>query len=221
MPAIITAIGGQKGGTGKSMLTGNLAACLATSGARVGIIDTDFSQNTVDKWHIARCSNSNIAAIECCIRTGGDIDTQLDEWRETMDYVFVDTNGSDSYELRKALTYADLFLSPIRPQASDNWTLGTVHSLYLGAREVNEALQCRIVISIAPTHSGRRSVEVGSTLGAIAQYPELVVCQTVISDRSAYVRGWLDGHGVVELNPAALTRDAIGEIRTLYEELYL
>jgi chromosome partitioning protein len=220
MTAIITAVGGQKGGTGKSMVTGNLAVCAARSGARVGIIDTDYSQNTIDKWHIARGSRENVAPIECVIRTGADVDAQLDEWRDTFDYIFIDTNGSDSYELRKSLTYADWFISPIRPQPSDNWTLGTVHSLYMQAREINHTLRCRIVISIAPTHRGRRDVEVGSTLGAIRQYPGLEVCRTVISDRSAYLRGWLTGQGVTELTSASLARDAIEEINTLHQEIY-
>ncbi|MEX3929799.1 AAA family ATPase [Paraburkholderia sp. BR10936] len=223
MTAIITTVGGQKGGTGKSMITGNLAACAARLGARVGVIDTDFSQNTTDKWHISRSNQPAAAPIDCTVRTGPDMEAQLDEWldADAYDHIFIDTNGSDSYELRKALTRSHWFLSPIKPQPADNWTLGTVESLLLGAREFNPQLRCRVIVSCAPTHAGRRAMEIRSTLQALKQYPALEVCRTVISDRAAYLRAWLAGQGVTELASAKLTTDAMEEVSKLHQEIYL
>ena len=50
MPAHIAVIGGQKGGTSKSTIAQNLAVALTARGERVGIIDTDNTQNTSLVW---------------------------------------------------------------------------------------------------------------------------------------------------------------------------
>ncbi|MEX3859618.1 division plane positioning ATPase MipZ [Paraburkholderia sp. BR10923] len=222
MTATITVVGGQKGGTGKSMITGNLAACFARKGAKVGIIDTDYSQNTTDKWHIARSGQPDAARIDCEVRTGRDMDVQLDAWLDEYDHIFVDTNGSDSYELRKALTRANWFITPVKPHPSDNWTLGTIEALLVGAREVNPELRGRVVLSCVTTHPARRDLELKATLAALETFKELrgLLCGTIISDRTAYPDAWGAGRSVTELRVGRDSRSAMDEIDKLYSEIY-
>lgn len=223
MAATVTAVGGQKGGVGKSMIAGNLAVCLAIAGYRVGVIDTDYSQNTTDHWHRARAAQDNVPAIACESgekATGDNLIPLIERWSEQYDHVLIDTNGSDNYELRTALGYARHFITPLQPLPSDAWTAGAIERLYLEACEINPALSGLLVLSLVNTHPGGRKIELEATREALDAYPGLPRAKTLISKRAAWWRAWAVGLGVTELKPSRDTQDAILEANQLYQEVY-
>jgi chromosome partitioning protein len=223
MSATITVIGGQKGGTGKSNLAGNLAARLARDGARVVIVDTDMSQNTSDAWQAMRATNDALPFVECEIqvcddddRNGAKMAGALDALAARFDHVLIDTGGADSSELRVALTKAHWFVSPVKPAPADMWTLKKIHALLLAARRFNPALRAKVVLSIAPTNPKRGEAKAAQTF--IARFPELELCRAVIRDRAAYLRAYGQGRGVIEYAPTDVA--AIAEINQLASEIF-
>ena len=217
MTAHIAVIGGQKGGTSKSTLTQNLAVALALRGFRVGIIDTDNTQNTSLVWSDTRGTDAGLPIIHCTDADAGTLAGLLTAWSEQFTHVLVDTGASDSEELRSALLRADMFITPTRPNQADLWTVERANQLYRDARGFNRRLRAWIIISQASaTHPQRAELAAASAF--IGKYPELQLARAIIRDRAAYPRALGEGRGVLEYSPR--DEKAIAEINLLTAELY-
>jgi chromosome partitioning protein len=217
MAAHIAVIGGQKGGTSKSTLAQNLAVALTGRGHRVGIIDTDNTQNTSLVWSETRKGDSSLASIMCTDADAGTLPGLLTAWREQFSHIIVDTGASDSEELRSALLRADIFITPTRPNQADLWTVERADQLYRDARKLNKRLRAWIVISQASATHPQRA-ELAAAAAFIGNYPELTLARAIIRDRAAYPRALGEGRGVLEYSPR--DEKAIAEINLLSAELY-
>jgi chromosome partitioning protein len=217
MPAHIAVIGGQKGGTSKSTITQNLAVALTANGARVGIIDTDNTQNTSLVWSDARAGDSSLEVIHCEDADAGTLGGLLTAWRDRFTHVIVDTGASDSEELRSALLRANTFITPTRPNQADLWTVERAEQLYRDAHRFNERLRAWVVVTQASSIHPQRA-ELAAAAAFIKQYPELQLARAVIRDRAAYSRALGEGRGVLEYSPR--DEKAIAEINLLFTELY-
>jgi chromosome partitioning protein len=217
MTAHIAVIGGQKGGTSKSTIAQNLAVALAGRGHRVGIIDTDNTQNTSLVWSDTRAVDEALAAIPCEDADAGTLGGLLSAWGERFSHVIVDTGASDSEELRSALLRADIFITPTRPNQADLWTVERADQLYRAARDVNKRLLAWVVISQASSTHPQRA-EIAAAANFIKRFPNLKLTRAIVRDRAAYSRALGEGRGVLEYSP----RDdkAIAEINHLFAELY-
>ena len=219
MTAHIAVIGGQKGGTSKSTIAQNLAVALAGRGHRVGVIDTDNTQNTSLVWADTRGLDTSLAAIHCTDADAGTLGGILTAWREQFSHIIVDTGASDSEELRSALLRADIFISPTQPNQADLWTVARVDQVYRDARRLNDRLRAWVVISQASSTHPQRAELAAADKFITATYPELQLARAIIRDRAAYSRALGEGRGVLEYSPR--DEKAIAEINLLFSELYL
>lgn len=147
----IIAVGGQKGGAGKSTVVLSLAVALAEAGTRVILIDAD-SQGTLSTWYQSYKEGAPAGFAQMTLQRVGEADvrTLLEKLRAQDGeggLVLVDLDGRNSAAQRAAMTVVDLFLIPVRPGAADVWALGDMIELVAQAAQLNPRLTSRIVLN--------------------------------------------------------------------------
>ena len=115
-------IAAQKGGSGKTTLTRNLAVAAAENGRNVLCLDLD-PQGSLRGWWESREADSpsmlDRDPLPDVLRT------TLDAARERFDLCIIDTPPAASEWLTEALAAADLVLIPVRPSPDDLRAVGT------------------------------------------------------------------------------------------------
>jgi chromosome partitioning protein len=141
-------IGGEKGGTGKSCLTQNIAVLLQKVEKNLLIIDCD-PQKTTSDWAQERYKNTNSPPIEC-IQMYGNILHNLESLKQKYKIIIVDCGGQDSKALRSALVTCTHALFPIRPKRRDLKTINHLEELVEEAKVTNKDMKFFMVINQAP-----------------------------------------------------------------------
>jgi chromosome partitioning protein len=109
---MIVAVGNQKGGVGKTMLAGNLAAAWARQRRRVALVGSDPQASAAD-WL------TDEAEIEAIRHPGPGLPALLELLVPRYDVVIVDTPPGLSRPLREAILAADIFVIPLPPSPYD------------------------------------------------------------------------------------------------------
>jgi chromosome partitioning protein len=141
-------IGGEKGGTGKSCLTQNIAVLLQKTESSILIIDCD-PQKTTSDWAQERCNNTKKPYIEC-IQMYGNILYNLESLKLKYKIILIDCGGQDSKALRSSLVCCTHALFPIRPKRRDLRTIAHLEELIEEAKVTNRNMKYSIVINQAP-----------------------------------------------------------------------
>ena len=213
----IIIIGGEKGGVGKSTIATNLAVELVIRGAEVMIVDTDPQKtaiNWVDRRNelIANCDDKvkKISGVS----KYGNVKETIKDFVNKYDVVIMDAAGRDSESLRTGLIIADKFFCPIRASQADLETLPHVCNLISTAKDFNEKLISKAIISCAPTNPQINEVKGAQML--LSDFSEhLGLVNTFIRERKVYRDALLEGKGIVELNNIKATE----EFRNFVDEI--
>ncbi len=106
----------QKGGVGKTTLGLSLAARWHLSGKSVAVIDADPQKSAVF-WKEQQSSDSRLSGVDVYsvglpseIRSSKNLD---------VDYVIIDTPGTDQMMTRSAVNISDAILIPVQPSSFD------------------------------------------------------------------------------------------------------
>lgn len=197
----IIAVVGQKGGTGKTNLTENLAVAAIHARQTVAIIDLD-PQTSATNWADRREAEAP-TVVSCQV---GRLRFVLDEAKANyVDLVILDTPGKNAEATIEAAKASDLVLIPIQPNINDIETLPALRDLLRIAGEKPSI----VVISRAPIQ-GRRHTEAQET----AQSMGFAVCPVVLFSRAAHYDAPLSGLTVLEYEPEG---KAAQEVAQLYK----
>lgn len=213
----IILIGGEKGGVGKSTIATNIAVEISYRKAQIIIIDTDpqkTSINWIDRRNeLIETSNLDYPKITG-VSKDGNIKDIIKDFVTKYDIVLIDASGRDSQSLRTGLTVADKFYCPIRASQADLETLPHICKIIEAAKDFNEHLISKAIISCAPTNPLINEVEEAKNL--LSDFIEyLSLSKTFIRDRKIYRDALLQGKGVVELGNIKATL----EIKNLVNEI--
>ena len=213
----IILIGGEKGGVGKSTIATNIAVEMSYRKAQIIIIDTDpqkTSINWIDRRNeLIETSNLNYPKMTG-VSKDGNIKDIIKDFVTKYDIVLIDASGRDSQSLRTGLTVADKFYCPIRASQADLETLPHICKIIEAAKDFNEHLISKAIISCAPTNPLINEVEEAKNL--LSDFTEyLSLSKTFIRDRKIYRDALLQGKGVVELSNIKATL----EIKNLVNEI--
>lgn len=209
---MIALFGGEKGGTGKSTLTTNLAVWLAKQGRDTIIVDTD-RQMTASNWVDRRNAIEGLVTVHCAEKHG-NVFHAVRDLAQRYDEVIVDAGGRDSEELRTALVAAHVIYVPLRASQPDLETSVHMNELVTLARGMNPALDARLIISMAPTNPAINETAQAQEL--LRELPVFGLSSAIIRERKIYRDAISDGRGVVEMdNPKATA-----EIEALAKEIY-
>jgi chromosome partitioning protein len=201
----VIAVAQQKGGSGKTMLTAQLAVALS-AGHSVAVLDID-PQNSLTIWGKLRAGAPKAsAAIGCVTVSGWRLGIELDKLKASHDIVLIDTPPVIDSDARRAIRASDLVLVPLNPSPPDLWAAeGT---LKLAAEEKRKVA---LVFNRAPAASRLRK-----RMEAAIAARGLRLLATALANRAGFANAFADGLGVTEAAPASPAAD---EMRGLADEL--
>lgn len=109
----IVAIGGNKGGTGKTTMAITLAV-----GLKGDLLDLD-QQRACAAWNRIRGAVGGKALKVMEAQEPAEVDQLLAPYKDSKDMLVIDCGGFDSHANRAALAAADLVITPCKPSAPD------------------------------------------------------------------------------------------------------
>lgn len=213
MAAKIISVVNQKGGTGKTTVSMNLAGALALRGHEVCVIDAD-PQGTATRWAASAPDEHPFpASVLGLSAAGGKVHREVRKLVGNYDYILIDCPpAADSPVPQSALLVADLGLIPVIPSPPDLWATIGIRTIVENAADINEGLQARLVVNQLQSN-------VGIARDALEILPEFgfEVCRAMLHHRAAYKQAALDGQSVHKGGRRA--RAAVEEVEALTAEI--
>jgi len=136
--AHVVVIGNEKGGSGKSTTALHIAVALLAQGARVATLDLDARQATLGRYVENRAAYAKRKAVALAMpvhlavplstlpdRAAAEADEKtrfdaaFEQVIDQVDFVIIDTPGSDTHLSRLAHTWADTLLTPLNDSFID------------------------------------------------------------------------------------------------------
>ena len=202
MGQVIT-IAQQKGGSGKTTLSVNLAVELVRRGGTVALLDTD-PQGSLGRWFMTRRDRLGDPGMDLSTASAWGVGYECEKLRKTHDIVIIDTPPKIDADLRPSLREASLVLIPVSASHVDLWATDGV--LDLAARESRP-----VMIVLNRCKAGTRlGEEVANAAGDLAE-----VANARLGQRVAYAETMGNGLAVAEAGKST----AAGEIAALATEV--
>lgn len=211
---MITVVGGNKGGSGKTTTASNLAIALAHEGHDVCLLNGDL-QRTAAKHHAER-EASGIEPTFTLIEKFDNLTQTLRGLDEKYEHVIVDVAGRNSREFITSGVVADQIIAPLQCSQPDLDTLTELAQQIEAMRDLNPELKVYCLQSMATTNPVLRGNERKEFLEYLEEFPTIETLQTVICFRKVYRDCMSNGTGVVETNNEA----AKAEIMQLMKEVF-
>ncbi|CRI64522.1 ParA [Thiocapsa sp. KS1] len=205
----IVAVVGNKGGTGKTTLSLNLAAGLGRRGSVV-IVDADPQQSAY-QWRLIGDENMALPAV---VAAAFGLEKTVRALRDVHDHVVIDCPPSiKAPQTEHALRLADHALIPLQPSPMDLWATSHLARIIEQIRPENPRLRALIVMS---------QMEPRTTLSrlmpdAVAEL-DLPVARTSLQRRSIHRLCVLEGRSVFQAGRRGAA--AAAEINDLIAEIF-
>ena len=213
MAAKVVAVVNQKGGSGKTTLTMQLAGTLAKRGVKVLVVDAD-SQGTAIRWSSSAPDDRPFpAAVVGLSAASSNVHREVAKFTDDYALIMIDCPPAvESLVPQSALLIADLALVPIIPSPPDLWAAVGIRQLIETLNTINEGLQARLVINnLEPrTSLAKDALEILPEFG-------IPLVETILHHRTAYRQSAAFG-GIVHYLGSKAT-PAIREIEALADEV--
>jgi chromosome partitioning protein len=213
MAAKIIAVVNQKGGSGKTTLSMQLAGALARRGGRVLVVDAD-PQGTATRWAASAEDEKPFpASVVGLSAASTKVHREVRKFVEDYHYIIVDCPpAADSPVPQSALLVADLALVPVIPSPLDMWAAVGIREVIANVGDINEELKSRLVINqLQPnTTLAKEAMEVLPEFG-------IELCRTYMHQRQVYRQSAVFGQTVHDFGNKAAS--AVEEIEALTDEL--
>ncbi len=148
MSAKVIAITNQKGGSGKTTGTMNLAGGLAARGHTVLVVDADESNNAVVWASMASAESPFPATVVNLAMAGGKVALEIRKHINNYDFILCDGPPSASSPITQALTVvADLVIIPVQPTGNDDNSLAPMLRVLEQAATLNPSMQTRLLFN--------------------------------------------------------------------------
>lgn len=212
---MIILIGGEKGGTGKTTISTNLAAIRASKGHDVLLVDTD-KQGSASAWSDIRDQKRVPIRIPNIQKFGSNLTEDIKDLQKRYGDIIIDAGGRDSVELRAAMTIADKMFVPVQASQFDIWTLSIINDLVNQAKGFNPSLSPKVLINRAATNPSIQEVEEAKEV--FSEFEHLSLSENLLKERISYRKAAKGGLSVIELSKPDPKSNT--EIMALYEEVF-
>ena len=211
MSARIVAITNQKGGTGKTTLTMNLAAGFARRG-RTLVLDAD-PQRSATQW--GRLAPEGRAYSVAVIPVADDLEREAQRFSDYYRFILVDCPPTlETDTVHRAMVVADVALIPVLPSPMDLWASLRIAQVVEDARQKNAGLRARLLLN----QMEARNMLSQSMQQALAEF-DIPVLKSAVQRRAAYRNAALEGLSVYEL--ARRPKAAVAEVDAIIEEVLM
>lgn len=148
MPAKIIAVANQKGGSGKTTVSMQMAGAIARRGNKVLVVDAD-PQGTATRWAAsAEDEHPFPASVIGLSAASAKVHREVKKFIDDYDYIVIDCPpAADSPVPQSALLIADLVLVPIIPSPLDMWAAVGIRQVIANVSDLNEGLKARLVLN--------------------------------------------------------------------------
>lgn len=222
---MLVLVGGQKGGTGKSSISTNLAAIRTLRGNEAFLYDID-PQKTSTLWASRRDEGNVHPRIPSSqkildrrvISAGTVIRNELKALIPKYQDIIIDAGGADNEVLRAAMTLADVLVLPLMPSAFDTWTLDTADNLVGEARQTNPKLIAKVLYNKVATQPPTAKAEIEESDELLSDFAHLSRFSSILTFRVSVRRSQSKGLSVIEYKP--LDEKAAEEMNLIYGEVF-
>lgn len=194
----IIVLASQKGGVGKTTLSGHLGVEASADGSKVAIIDTD-PQGSLSAWWNARKSKQPVFASSSISTLEKDIETLK---QAGFDYLIIDTPPAVTSTIKSVVQLADLIVIPTRPSPHDLRAVGATVDI------VNECGKKMVFVINGAANRARITTD-----AAIALSQHGAVCPTIVYQRTDFASSMIDGRTAQEVDH---TSKSTAEIKLLW-----
>ena len=209
----IITLANQKGGSGKTTLSMQLAGTFVRRGWRVLVVDAD-TQGTATRWAASAVQDEKPfpAHVAGLAIAGGKVHREVKKYMGDYDFIIIDCPPAvDSPVPQSALMIADLVLIPIIPSPADIWAGRGIKQLIENVQDFNENLKPRLVANMVQhTSLGKNAIDVLSDFG-------MPLAETQLGHRTAYRESAIYGGTVHDIGYKG--KKAVQEIETLADEV--
>lgn len=213
MTAKIIAVCNQKGGSGKTTVSMQLAGTLARAKNKVLVVDAD-PQGTATRWAASADDENPFCASVIGLSAASEkVHREVKKFIGDYDYILIDCPpAADSPVPQSALLIADLALVPIIPSPLDLWASVGIRKVIENVSDINETLKARLVVNQCQpkTNLAKETLEILPEFG-------IPVCKNYLRQRTAYRQSAVFGQIVQDFGAKA--KDAIQEIEALTKEV--
>lgn len=195
---MVIAVCNEKGGSGKTTISINLAVKLGLLGEDTLLIDAD-PQRSIEVFTNIRDKENIDLTFNTVAKFGNSLAKEVQSLKSKYDAIVIDTGGRDSQEMRQALAISDLVIIPTLPSDLDIAVLNKMINLFNQAKDFNPNAKALITISKAsPNPFLNKKIEDLKTYIKDKNLEDLKLADTIIYEREAYKNAFSNGKGVLE-----------------------
>jgi len=203
----IIAFSNQKGGSGKSTLTANLAVLWCNSGYKVAVVDAD-AQKSLTHWLDARKKyygedHTGLTSFNFDIRNLVD---EIKSIKKKYDFILIDSPPSITFETIQIIKSSDRLFVPVQPSPID--LMATLPFLEVAKQERKKPII--IINRVMPR------VKLTEAMILRLRYSGSKIARSRISSKIIFAETFTVGRGVIDLS---VTSDASKEIINLGNEI--
>ena len=213
MTAKIIAVVNQKGGSGKTTISMQLAGALARRGNKILVVDAD-PQGTATRWAASAEDQTPFpASVVGLSAANNKVHREVKKFVDDYGCIIIDCPpAADSPVPQSALLIADLALVPLIPSPLDIWAAVGIRQVITNVSDINEILKARLVMN---------QCQPNTTLAqeALDVLPEfgIELAKTYLRHRQVYRQSAVFGQTVHNFGSKATA--AIEEIESLTDEV--
>lgn len=202
----ILALASQKGGSGKTTLSGHLAVQAVRAGAGpVVLIDIDPQASLADWWN-EREANEPAFATTTVARLAADLESLREQGFKL---AVIDTPPAITVAIQSVISVADLIMIPTRPSPHDLRAVGATVDL---CERANKPL---IFVVNAGTPKARITAE-----AAVALSQHGTVAPITLHHRTEFAASMIDGRTVMEVNPQGRSAAEVEQLWTYISDRF-
>jgi len=214
MPAKIIAVANQKGGSGKTTVSMQLAGTIARRGNKVLVVDAD-PQGTATRWAAsAEDERPFPASVVGLSAASAKVHREVKKFIDDYDYIIIDCPpAADSPVPQSALLIADLVLVPLIPSPLDMWAAVGIRQVIANVSDLNEGLKSRLVLNQCQPNTTLTQ----ETLEVLPEFG-IELARAQLRQRQVYRQSAVFGQTVHDFGGKASA--AIEEIENLTNEVF-